>query len=83
MKSNIIFGVSIILCIESILSTKLRLKFLRRRQAEEDIPPKIPTVEELDALAKVNLEAWISVRSPSFNVNTIHKYNTYSLIYNA
>jgi hypothetical protein len=48
------------------LATKLRLKFLRRRAPEEDIP-KIPTVEDLDALAKVNLEAWISVRSPSFN----------------
>ena len=70
MKS-IIIGVILFVCIETILGTRLRLKFRRRKAdgADEDIP-KIPTVEELDALSKVNLEAWISVRSPSFNVNT-------------
>lgn len=70
MKS-IIIVVTLILCMESIMATKLRLKFLRRRAPEDDIP-KIPTVEDLDALTKVNLEAWISVRSPSFNVNTLN-----------
>ncbi len=29
--------------------------------------PVIPTVEEIETLAKVSLEAWISIKSPSFN----------------
>lgn len=66
----IIFSLSVLILIENIKSAMLRLKFQRRRsQGDEEVAPKIASVEELDALSKVALEAWISIKSPSFTVS--------------
>lgn len=37
--------------------------------------PVIPTIEELDALTKVALEAWMSIKSPSFNAERYTEFS--------